>query len=113
MRRAPPGRASPAIRRSSWPAAVGSKLPIVEPGTAAARAGLRPGDQVLQVGTLKPRNFTEMARYVSSFRPGTELKLEVRRGSETKTFTIRLGVRPPEAGPPPPRDQLPGLPRDE
>ena len=77
----------------------------VDPGTAAARAGLRPGDHVIRIGKLRPRNFSEMANYVSSFRPGTELTVEVRRGNESRTVTVRLGVRPPEAGPPPVRDR--------
>jgi S1-C subfamily serine protease len=81
------------------------KFGTVDPGTAAARGGLLPGDQVLRIGNLRPRTFSEMANYISSFRPGTELKIEVRRGFETKEVTVRLGVRPLEAGPPPIRDR--------
>jgi S1-C subfamily serine protease len=66
----------------------------VEPGSPAEKAGLRPGDSFMQIGTFKPKVFDHLKNYVSNFRPGTEIQLTVKRGSELKSFTLKLGARP-------------------
>ena len=81
----------------------------VEPNTPAAKAGLQPGDEFVRVGTLKPHSFDEVAAHISSFRPGSMLKVEVRRNGEVKSFTVRLGSRPAGLEPPPVRP-VPGSP---
>jgi S1-C subfamily serine protease len=68
----------------------------IEPNTPAARAGLRVDDDLIEIGSLKPHSFDEVAEHIATFRPGTVLRVVVRRGAETKAFTIRLGVRPPD-----------------
>lgn len=77
------------------------RLANVQPGTPAAKAGLLPGDEFVRVGHLRPQSFDELAQHVSSMRPGSVLKVEIRRGDETKTYTVRLGVRPSSLTPPP------------
>ncbi|OWK45237.1 PDZ domain-containing protein [Fimbriiglobus ruber] len=74
----------------------------VDPSTPAARAGIQAGDEFIKVGELKPKLFEEVSEHICTFRPGSVLRVEVRRSStgETKVFTVRLGVRPPEAGAP-------------
>ena len=84
----------------------------VEAGTPAAKAGIQPGDEFVKVGNLRAKGYEEVIEYISSFRPGTTLKIEVRRNGETKEFTVKLGVRPPEAGVPLPRNRLP-VPRPD
>lgn len=81
----------------------------IEPGTPAARAGLQAGDELVRIGSLQPRTFDEVAEHISSFRPGSRLRVEVRRGAETKAFTVRLGVRPADLAPPPNRTRPPGV----
>jgi S1-C subfamily serine protease len=76
------------------------RVGTVQPNSPAARAGLQPGDDIVQVGTRKPRTFDEVAEHIATFRPGTVLRVVVRRGEETKTFTVRLAVRPPDLRPP-------------
>lgn len=83
------------------------RIRSVEPDTPASKAGLQPEDEFVRVGTLKPETFDEVAEHISGFRPGSLLQVEVRRGSETKTFKVRLGVRPPELPPPPFRTRVP------
>src|SRR5687768_8626217 len=68
----------------------------VEPGLPASKAGVRPGDVIVRVGTLEPRAFEEVVAHICSFRPGAVVELEVQRGSERKTFKVKLGVRPVE-----------------
>lgn len=69
----------------------------ISPYSPAQRAGLRPGDEFIRVGTLEPRVFDQLRTYVSGFRPGTVIKLVVRRRGEIKSFTLTLGARPPDA----------------
>ena len=73
----------------------------VEPGKPAAKAGMRSGDVIVRVGTLHPNNYTDVITHVCSFRPGAIVEIEVRRGSERKTFKVKLGMRPAELDPPP------------
>lgn len=73
----------------------------VEPNTPAAKAGLEAGDELVRVGHLRPRAFAEVAEHIRSFRPGSTLRVEVRRGSEEKAFTVRLAARPDDLDPPP------------
>ena len=68
----------------------------IEAGTPAARAGLQPNDEFVRVGDLRPQTFDEVAEHISTFRPGTVLRVEVRRGADVRDFTVRLGVRPAE-----------------
>jgi S1-C subfamily serine protease len=79
----------------------------VDPDTPAGKAGLLPEDTLVKVGRLTPSSFDEVAEHVSSFRPGTLLRVEVRRGEATKAFVVRLGVRPADLGPPPVKNRLP------
>ncbi len=73
----------------------------VAPDTPAARAGLRTGDSIARVGTLQPRAFEEVVNQVCSYRPGTLLEVEVRRGDTPVVVRIRLAARPETLGPPP------------
>lgn len=70
----------------------------IDPGSPAAKAGLQSGDVFIQVGTIKPKVFDQLRVYVSSFRPGTNVKLVVARRGELKTLTLQLGARPDDAG---------------
>lgn len=87
------------------------KISSVEPGTPAAKAGLQAEDEFVRVGSLKPQEFEEVAEHISGFRPGTAMRVEVRRGSETKVVIVRLGVRPSSLESPPFKGQQRALPQ--
>jgi len=68
----------------------------VELGLPAQKAGLRKHDVIVRVGSLEPQMFEQVIAHVKSFRPGAIVEIEVQRGSEKKTFKVKLAVRPPE-----------------
>jgi C-terminal processing protease CtpA/Prc len=78
----------------------------VEHGLPAEKAGLKPQDVIVRVGTLEPQVFKQVVDHICSFRPGALVEIEVQRGSERKVFKIKLGQRPAEL------DQYNTLPND-
>jgi S1-C subfamily serine protease len=68
----------------------------VVPNLSAHKAGLRAGDVIVRVGTLEPQTFEQVIAHVTSFRPGAVVEIEVQRGTERKTFKVKLACRPLE-----------------
>ena len=60
----------------------------VNPGEPAARAGMRPGDVVLRALDRPIASWTEWVRFVRA-RPGIAFPVEVRRGEEIVTLSLR------------------------
>jgi putative serine protease PepD len=69
----------------------GARIESVESGSAAADAGLQPGDVVTAVGDRPITTSTELTAAVRSQAPGEEVTLTVRRGDETRTVELTLG----------------------
>lgn len=67
----------------------------VEPNTPASRAGLRPGDLIVRVGSLQPQAFEQVVAQITGYRPGAVVEIEVARGTEKKVFKVKLAVRDP------------------
>ena len=69
----------------------------VDPGSASAAAGVRPGDYLLAVGTVpvEDETFGERFRAAYAGRDNVPLPLRVRRGAETLTLsaTLRTSMR--------------------
>ena len=65
-----------------------------EPGTPAFKAGLQVGDVLVRVGSIRPKTFEDVQRYIFDLRPGSVIAVEVKRGTETKTVKMRLEERP-------------------
>src|SRR3546814_53039 len=78
----------------------------VVPGSAAADAGLQPGDRVLEVDGTRYETFTEFADDVAS-RPGEDVTLSVARDGEVLEVPAEIGVVPSDRS----RGQL-GVRRD-
>jgi S1-C subfamily serine protease len=70
---------------------VGAEIVSVEPGSAAADAGLQEGDVVVAVGDRQVTTSTELTAAVRSQAPGEEVTLTVRRGGETRSVEVTLG----------------------
>ena len=85
-------------------------LDSVEPDTPAKRAGLFAGDEIIEVGLLKPKVFQEVQHLVCDFRPGTKLKIVVKRGEKRISVTLQLAARPSDIPPPDFGGPLGGIP---
>lgn len=68
----------------------------VEPGKPAEKAGLRAGDLIVRVGTLTPKSTEQVIAHVTQYRPGATIEVEVKRGTEHKTFKLTLAAKPPD-----------------
>jgi serine protease Do len=64
------------------------------PGSPAAKAGLRPDDLIVYVNGEKITSIKEFRDIVDKARPGTEFKLEVRRGDKLTTLALKLETPP-------------------
>ncbi|MBB4035107.1 Do/DeqQ family serine protease [Dysgonomonas hofstadii] len=56
----------------------------------AKQAGVEEGDVITSVNGVKVRSVSELQDQVNRFRPGEKVKLEVVRGSATKSFDVTL-----------------------
>lgn len=75
----------------------------VEPGSPAAKSGIRPDDLVSFVDgepIVSIKGFNDWMR--KNTRPGTVLRIEVRRGETLQTIEMTLGTYPAKPKPPQP-----------
>jgi S1-C subfamily serine protease len=70
------------------------RISTVQPGTPADKAGLRVGDELLSVGKARAEDWDDITERICRCRPGTLIRIKVRRDGEEKTVTVRLGSRP-------------------
>ena len=74
--------------------------PFVEdimPGSPAAKARLRPDDLIVYVNNEKIVSIKEFRDLVDRAKPGSEVKLEVRRGEKLITIMVKLDEMPKRA----------------
>jgi S1-C subfamily serine protease len=77
----------------------GSDIQTIE-GTdsAAAQAGLQPGDIIVSIGGKPISDQTDLILAVRLYRVGDDVEFGVLRDGEPKTFTVTFGQRPSEFG---------------
>ncbi|ATE67551.1 Do family serine endopeptidase [Rhizorhabdus dicambivorans] len=68
----------------------------VEPGEAAARAGIRQGDVIVKVNGQDVTPDNTLSYIVGKTAVGSRLPIELIREGQRKTVTVTLGERPPE-----------------
>ncbi len=68
----------------------GEGAPIVA-GSAAAKAGLKPGDIITAVNGSKINQMNDLSMAIDQYEPGAKVKLSVDRGSKSLTLTAILG----------------------
>jgi len=60
----------------------------------AAKAGIRPGDVITQVGTHPIANVSELLSHVAAIKPGTNAEFKVQRKDAALSLTVTAGLRP-------------------
>ncbi|WP_010543560.1 M50 family metallopeptidase [Sphingomonas elodea] len=63
----------------------------VEPGTAAAAAGLKAGDRIVALGGRQVGDFDDIYRYIV-LRPGASVRIDFVRGGEAGTLDAVIGT---------------------
>jgi putative serine protease PepD len=92
-------RAYLGVATSIPPTGTGARVTSVVPGGPAARAGLRPGDVIVRIGTAKVAGTGDVSAAIFSSRPGERVRVEYRRRGRARNADVRLSRRP--AAPPP------------
>jgi regulator of sigma E protease len=77
-----------AYGQNMTPSVVGT----VQPGSAAAVAGLQPGDRLTGLGGRSVETFTDIAKY-AQLRPGEAVRIDFERGGQTMAADAVIGVR--------------------
>ena len=71
----------------------GAVVSSVEPGTAAASAGIRVGDTVLSINGVPVAEPADLGAQVRAFQAGDTIELEIQRNGTVDTLAIELGAR--------------------
>jgi putative serine protease PepD len=71
----------------------GARIRSVEPGSAAADAGLQDGDIVTAVGERAVRDLDSLLAAIRDYQPGDTVTLSILRDGSKETLTVTLGSR--------------------
>lgn len=80
------------------PAEKGAMIEMVQPKTAAAKAGLRAKDIILEIAGKKIDSPAAVSKTLMAFNPGDEVTIRIRRGEKELSVTAKLGTRPRSRG---------------
>jgi S1-C subfamily serine protease len=72
----------------------GAQVSDVSPGSAAAKAGIQPGDVITKVDSTGITSPDDLASAVSAHRPGDKVTVTLQRNGKTTTVTATLGSKP-------------------
>ena len=75
----------------------GALVSKVESGQAAAKAGLKEGDVILEFNGKPLKDSAELPALVAESRPGSEVKLKIWRDRAEKTLDLKIGTAEAEA----------------
>ena len=70
----------------------GALVGEIQPDSPAARAGLRAGDVVTKVGDTAVNNPRDLARLIAESRPGSTVKLTVKRDGENRDLSVTVAA---------------------
>lgn len=69
---------------------IGLKVASVFKGQAAARAGLKPGDIVLQLNAVKINNEQDFIQASKNLRQGEDVRIKIKRGPTVQEFRLKF-----------------------
>ncbi|MBW7860123.1 MAG: DegQ family serine endoprotease [Rhodocyclaceae bacterium] len=69
---------------------MGALVSSVEPGSAAEKAGVQPGDVVIGVDGTRVGESSDLPRMIGEKRPGTKIRLDVWRDGKRQTLDVTL-----------------------
>jgi putative serine protease PepD len=72
----------------------GAQIAAVVEGGPADKAGLRPGDRILQVGGQEVDDSDDVAARIAGRKPGDVVEVVVRRNGDERTVKVTLGTQP-------------------
>jgi serine protease Do len=78
------------------PKASGALVSSVEKGSPAQRAGVEPGDVILQFNGTAVEDSKDLPVLVARSKPGSDAKVTVWRGGKEQTLAIKVGELQPE-----------------
>jgi tetratricopeptide (TPR) repeat protein len=65
----------------------------VVPDEAAEKAGIKPGDIIIEIDGKETKDYTAFVNAIGAHKPGDEIKIKVIRGEETIELNATLGKR--------------------
>ena len=68
----------------------GALVAVVNPGGPAAKAGLEPGDVVIEFGGKRVKDRDNLVAYVTGTRPGTTVPIKVLRDKKERTLNLTV-----------------------
>jgi hypothetical protein len=71
----------------------GVRLTGVREGGPAATAGIQGGDIIIRIGEYEVKDLYAMTNALGKYQPGQVVTVTVRRGEETREFSVTLGGR--------------------
>ena len=71
----------------------GITVDTVIKGSSADKAGIKDGDVLRQVGTIKIDNFSQLQQALRLYRPGATILVEIEREGKSKVLKVCLGER--------------------
>jgi len=70
-----------------------ARIVYVQPGSAAAKAGIKPGDVIKTFGGKPVTNYVSLVALIRTRKPGDKVKITVQRDDKTLTLEAALGKR--------------------
>ena len=84
-----------AVTFAVWgtPTGVSRTVQVVQPATAAARAGVAPGDTIIAIDGRRVAAWSQLLSTLKARKPGDVVTLSVQRGGRLRTLAATLGSR--------------------
>jgi serine protease Do len=76
----------------------GALVDDVYPGTPAQKAGIQPGDVIVEFNGKKVTDADNLSLMVSECAPGAEMTVKIVRNGQPKAFTVKLAELPVPVG---------------